>query len=220
MPHIESDIQDLYQKWLSAPSPALCVRLAGKLRHSGRNTEALEVARKGLKSWPDNISVNVVFGRCALNEKLKDEALEVFQKVISIDPLNLIAIRSLAEIYYEKEKWNRSIELFEEYLFEYPGDPEIESILKKAKERKKEAEREARVTGQNVTYPTNDRMASILAAQKKTESADKATPLKNEKQIPAETNASTDNSSRAPRSLFNLFSSEECQELGLSPFDK
>ncbi|MCK5036271.1 MAG: hypothetical protein KAS73_10290, partial [Candidatus Sabulitectum sp.] len=162
MPHIENDIQDLYQSWLSLPTPALCVRLAGKLRHSGRNIEALEVARKGLARWQENISVNVVFGRCALEEKLNDEALEVFERVISIDPLNLIAIRSLAEIYYENSNWNRSIELFEEYLFEYPGDPEIEEILKSAREKKKEAAREARITGQDVTYPETGRMASIL----------------------------------------------------------
>lgn len=217
MARIESDIQDLYQKWLSGPTPALCVRLAGKLRHSQRNAEALEVARKGLASWSDNISVNVIFGRCALDEKMNDEALEVFEKVISIDPLNLIAIRSLAEIHYENGNWNRSIELFEEYLFEYPGDPEIEEMLKKSREKEKEAAREARVTGQDVIYPETGRMASILAAQKKTEQSNG-----NHKQGKSsrDTTEPVDHSNRAPRSLFNLFSSEECEELGLSAYEK
>ncbi len=217
MPDIESDIQDLYQKWLSGATPALCVRLAGKLRHSERNTEALEVARNGLGSWPDNISVNVVFGRCALAEKLTDEALEVFEKVISIDPLNLIAIRSLAEIHYGNRNWNRAIELFEEYLFEYPGDPEIEEMLKKSREKKKEAAREARVTGQDVTYPETGRMASILAAQKKTEeNSDTDTPRESF-EIASD---SVKHPNRAPRSLFNLFTPEECEELGLSAYEK
>jgi len=214
VPHKENDIQDLYQKWLSSPAPALCVRLAGELRRSGRNAEALEVARKGLGSWSDNISVNVVFGRCALEEKLNDEALEVFEKVISIDPLNLIAIRSLAEIHYEKGNWNRSIELFEEYLFEYPGDPEIEDLLKKSREKKKEAEREARVTGQDVSYPDTGRMASILAAQKKTGDTGRTEVSSTGPGRPAEPQ------NRAPRSLFNLFSAEECEELGLSAYDE
>jgi predicted Zn-dependent protease len=214
VPHKENDVQDLYQRWLASPAPALCVRLAGELRRSGRNAEALEVARKGLNSWSDNISVNVVFGRCALEEKLNDEALEVFEKVISIDPLNLIAIRSLAEIHYEKGNWNRSIELFEEYLFEYPGDPEIEDLLKKSREKKKETEREARVTGQDVSYPDTGRMASILAAQKKADKTDGAGKTKTGAEEPAEPR------NRAPRSLFNLFSAEECEELGLSAYDK
>ncbi|MCK5841153.1 MAG: tetratricopeptide repeat protein [Candidatus Sabulitectum sp.] len=217
MPNIENDIQDLYQSWLSLPTPALCVRLAGQLRHSGRNIEALEVARKGLARWQENISVNVVFGRCALEEKMNDEALEVFERVISIDPLNLIAIRSLAEIHYENSNWNRSIELFEEYLFEYPGDPEIEEILKSAREKKKEAVREARITGQDVTYPETGRMASILAAQKNTDK----NPVENSLQSNSQNSTDvSEHQARAPRSLFNLFSSEECEDLGLSAYDK
>jgi len=217
VPHIEKDIQNLYQSWLSVPTPALCVRLAGKLRHSGRNIEALEVARKGLARWQENISVNVIFGRCALEEKMNDEALEVFERVIAIDPLNLIAIRSLAEIHYQNSNWNRSIELFEEYLFEYPGDPEIEEILKSAREKKKEAAREARITGQDVAYPETGRMASILAAQKSSsESSENHNPQSNSPDSKFE----AENQTRAPRSLFNLFSTEECEELGLSAYEK
>jgi len=218
VPHnIESDIQDLYQKWLAGSTPALCVRLAGKLRNSERNTEALEVARSGLSSWPDNISVNVVFGRCALSEKNTDEALKAFEKVISIDPLNLIAIRSLAEIHYESRNWNRAIELFEEYLFEYPGDPEIEEMLKKSREMKKEAAKEARVTGQDVAYPETGRMASILAAQKNTkEKSGENKPLESSSGV----HGSVEHINRAPRSLFNLFTPEECEELGLSAYEK
>ena len=225
MSRSEIDIQDLYQKWLSSPTPALCVRLAGQLRHCERNAEALEVSRKGLDSWPENISVNVIFGRCAFDAKLNEEALEIFEKVISIDPLNLIAIRSLAEIHYEKGNWNRSIELFEEYLFEYPGDPEIEEMLKQSREKKKEVEREARLTGQDVKYPETGRMASILAAQKSPNSNNvKGTELP---EVPRVSQGDTpdmvgsaEQQKRAPRSLFNLFSSEECEELGLSAYDK
>ena len=217
MANLESEIQDLYQNWLSEPSPALCVRLASKLRHSGRNTEALEVARKGLDSWQDNISVCVIFGRCALEEKLTSEALEVFDRVVTIDPLNLIAIRSLAEIHFEKGNWNRSIELFEEYLFEYPGDPEIEAMLKKAREKGKEAEREARITGQDVSYPKTGRMASILAAQG--EVKDGVNEKKSQTVSPDSSNP-VEQQNRVPRSLFSLFSPDECKELGLSAYDK
>lgn len=222
MPNIGSDIQDLYQQWLSGPTPALCVRLAGKLRHSDRNTEALKVARNGLTSWPDNISVNVIFGRCALSDKLLEEALEAFERVISIDPLNLIAIRSLAEIHFGNKSWKRCTELCEEYLFEYPGDPEIEEMLKKSRIKAKESAAEAKITGQDVSYPKTGRMASILAAQKKgsgnNNDSSSAMPESPKK---TETNSVSDKSkNRSARSLFNLFSEEECEELGLSAYDK
>jgi len=216
VPDLDNDIQELYQDWLSSPAPALCARLAGKLRRSGRNTEALEVARKGLANWPDNISVNVVFGRCALDEKHMEEALQVFEKVISIDPLNLIAIKSLAELHFSNKNWNRSIELFEEYLFEYPGDPEIEEMLRKARERQKEAQKEARITGQDVTYPETGRMASILAAQ----NANGNTVATENPGSPSLEKAGMEAGDRAPRSLFDLFSQEECEDLGLSVYEK
>lgn len=220
MPKTDSDkeIQELYQSWLSSPSPALCVRLAGKLRRSGRTSEALDVAGKGLKDWPDNISVNVVFGRSALDENQSAEAMKVFEKVISLDPLNLIAIKSLAELHFQKENWNRSIELFEEYLFEYPGDPEIEEMLTRARSKKEDSQREERLTGQNVSYPDTGRMASILAAQKKDDGAE--VPSTDKQENSPETRSTQRNSGRAPRSLFDLFSQEECTELGLTSFDK
>lgn len=217
MPDGENEIQELYQDWLSDPSPAVCVRLAGKLRRSGRSEEALDVSRKGLEDWPDNISVNVVFGRCALDQRLFDDAMKVFEKVISIDPLNLIAIKSLAELHFERENWNRSIELCEEYLFEYPGDPEIEEMLDKARKKKEEARREARLTGQDVDFPETGRMASILAAQ---QSGVPGEPRERGTDASEETASKRENSSRAPRSLFDLFTPEECEELGLSSYDK
>ncbi|MCK5786910.1 MAG: tetratricopeptide repeat protein [Candidatus Sabulitectum sp.] len=219
MPHNENDIQDLYQKWLSSPTPALCVRLAGKLHNSDRNTEALEVARRGLLSWKDNISVNVIFGRCALGEKLADEAQEVFEKVVSIDPLNLIAIKGLAQIHFEQKNWDRAIELFEEYLFEYPGDPEVEEMLKISREKKNDAAREARETGQDVAYPETGRMASILAAQKTTE-VGSGSVADNSGNTPKDVIAPVEPANRAPRSLLNLFTPEECEELGLSAYEK
>jgi predicted Zn-dependent protease len=218
MPNGENEIQELYQSWLSNPAPAICVRLAGKLRRLERNSEALDVARKGLTDWPDNISVNVMFGRCALDNDLTEEATAVFEKVISIDPLNLIAIKSLGELHYEKGNWNRSIELFEEYLFEYPGDPEIEAILEKARKKKEESLREARLTGQDVKYPETGRMASILAAQKAPGDTPGETPSSSATDGgPGDRSSSGD---RAPRSLYDLFTPEECEELGLSTYDK
>lgn len=223
----EKDIQELYEEWLSKPSPALCVRLSSRLRRESKNKEALEVAEKGLSSWKDNISVNVIYGKCALDENQIDSARRVFENVISIDPLNLIAIRSLAEIHYGKKNWSRSIELFEEYLFEYPGDPEIEDMLKKARLMKKDADKEARITGQDVSYPKTGRMASILASQGKTEDSSEN---QDETDIETKTDISSSGQSeeykvkptgpREPRSLFNLFSAEECEDLGLKPYDK
>lgn len=202
MPDTDTELQELYQEWFSAPTPVICARLAERLRQSDRASEAADVALKGQEKWPGNISVNVVLGKVAREAGDLDTSLQAFEKVISIDPLNLIAIRSLAEINFERKNWNRSIELFEEFLFEYPGDPDVEKMLRKAREAKRNDEREARSAETGQTFPNTSRMAGILASR--------------ENGVPAETgDGSTD---RAPRSLFDLFSPDEREELGLKPY--
>ncbi|MCK5037232.1 MAG: hypothetical protein KAS73_15150, partial [Candidatus Sabulitectum sp.] len=60
-------------------------------------------------------------------------------------------------------------------------------------------------------------MASILAAQKNTASD----PGDNNQQSKSQNSTdAVEHQSRAPRSLFNLFSSEECEDLGLSAYEK
>jgi hypothetical protein len=53
-------------------------------------------------------------------------------------------------------------------------------------------------------------MASILAAQKNNE----------ENTVSTDSIKPAEPQNRAPRSLFNLFTAEECEELGLSTYDK
>ncbi|PIE52744.1 hypothetical protein CSA37_04805 [Candidatus Fermentibacteria bacterium] len=205
----------------------LCVRLAGKLRKEGRSSEALDVARKGLDKWGNNVSVNVVFGRCALDNNFSDEAKAAFEKVISLDPLNLIAIKSLGKLNFQEGNLDKAVELFEEYLFEYPGDPDIEEMLASTRQKLNALKQEARLTGQNVTYPDTERMASILAAQdsgKKESDELKSLTIEHSVSVEAEPFAEPPSESkepsRAPRSLYDLFTSEEREELGLTAFDK
>ncbi len=202
MAETDSELQELYQEWFSTPTPVVCARLAEKLRQGKRASEAADVALKGREKWPGNISVNVVLGKVSRESGDVETALQAFEKVLSIDPLNLIAIRNLAELHFEKANWNRSIELFEEFLFEYPGDAEIEKMLRKAREAKRSTERNAQSEETGQVFPLTERMAGILSSQEK----------------PSQAENSGDSPDRAPRSLFDLFSHEEREELGLHPY--
>ena len=132
------EIDDLYQKWISSPSAVVGARLADRLRVSGRLDEAAEIAGQALEEWPANMSLQVVLGRCHLDGGRLDEARESFSAVRSRDPLNLVALRSLAEIAVMQESWDEAVELIEEYLFENPTDEEAEQMLEKAKLARKE----------------------------------------------------------------------------------
>jgi len=240
---LEKEISNLYEEWLSRPTPAICARLADQLRQSGRCDESIEVATDGLEQWPDNISINVVLGRSLRNSEKADLASGIFEQVRKLDPLNLIALRNLAEIAFESEQWTRSIGLLEEYLFEYPADSESEKMLEQAKFRSKsepssESDDSTDSTADSATgaeapeqtpdvFPQTDRMTGILQTQ------GAQAPPEPSPAVQSESTAVTDppvpspapretkplpNGPREPRSLIDLFSEDERKDLKLEEY--
>lgn len=241
----EGEIDDLYQKWISSPSAVVGARLADRLRQTGRLDEAAEVAGQGLEEWPTNLSLQVVLGRCHLDGGRLEEARKAFLEVRSKDPLNLVALRSLAEIAMSQERWDDAVEVIEEYLFENPTDDEAEQLLEKAKLARKEqpsepeeepeaeepsaeeplAEEEPRTAAEEQEspeeFPETRRMEKILAGQAETGEA--AAAEKDEDPAgsgPDPVAAETRSMRREPRSLLDLFSPAERKDLGLQPFEE
>lgn len=132
-----AEIQELYEKWISAPSAAVCTRLADRLRVSGKSDEAIDVAKQGLEEWPDNVALQVVMGRCLLEGGNVEEAEKIFLEVRKKDPFNLVALKGLSTIAMDQEKYSEAESLLEEYLFENPTDEEAENMLEQAKFKSK-----------------------------------------------------------------------------------
>ncbi|MBD3369417.1 tetratricopeptide repeat protein [Candidatus Fermentibacteria bacterium] len=132
-----AEIQELYERWISAPSAAVCTRLADRLRVSGKSDEAIDVAKQGLEEWPDNVALQVVMGRCLLEGVNVEEAEKIFLKVRKKDPFNLVALKGLSTIAMDQEKYSEAESLLEEYLFENPTDEEAENMLEQAKFKSK-----------------------------------------------------------------------------------
>jgi len=245
---LEKEISNLYEEWLSRPTPAICARLADQLRQSGRCDESIEVATDGLEQWPDNISINVVLGRSFRNSEKLDLASGIFEQVRKLDPLNLIALRNLAEIAFESEQWTRSIGLLEEYLFEYPADSESEKMLEQAKFKSKSEPSEEsddsadstadKDTGSDTTgtetsevipdvFPQTDRMTDILQNQdaqappEPRPAAQHESTLVTEPPVPSPAPAEKKplpDGPREPRSLIDLFSEDERKEMKLEEY--
>jgi tetratricopeptide (TPR) repeat protein len=134
---LESEIRQLYEDWIASPSAVVCARLADRIRLAGRSDEALEVARKGLAQWSANTSIRVVSARCLRSSGDSRGAREAFESVLEVDPLNLIALRNLAEIAYEEGRFADAVRLFGDYLFENPGDGEAEALMKEARKQER-----------------------------------------------------------------------------------
>ncbi|HEV7587067.1 MAG TPA: tetratricopeptide repeat protein, partial [Longimicrobium sp.] len=72
--------------------------LASAYREGGEVGKAEELLRENLKRHPGYLSAHVLLGRCLADRGANAEARNEFQYVLSVDPQNLIALRTLGEM--------------------------------------------------------------------------------------------------------------------------
>jgi hypothetical protein len=72
--------------------------LADAYRKAGLIDNAIGLCEEGLKLHPDYVSAWIVYGRCLVDKKEDAQAQEIFGKVLSLDPENVLALRTMAAI--------------------------------------------------------------------------------------------------------------------------
>lgn len=72
--------------------------LANEYRKGGQPKRAVEICRAHLAQMPGHMSGQIVFGQSLYEAGEFDEAREVFQRALALDPENLIALRSLGDM--------------------------------------------------------------------------------------------------------------------------
>ncbi len=231
------ELEQVESEWVSNPSPILCARFADLLRQSGRFDESFKIAEEGLKQWKDNSSISVVLGKCYLDAGLLEKALEIFEKVRSAQPQNLVVLRNLAEIYFRREEWDRSVRLFEEYLYENPGDEDAREMQEKARSGKgtsiedlfsedgsgvTDDETMGEGTDDDHIFPDTDRMKKVLQSQGYASEPSPGTVAPQEEtdaaaEYPVEKDTAFERA--APASLLEFFTDSEKEELKLESYD-
>ncbi len=93
-----SEIEKLEARWAENPDGRYFAPLADAYRKAGRVDDAIQVVTQGLVKHPDYLSAHIVLGRCFLERKDDVGAGGAFEKVLSLDGENIIALKSLAEI--------------------------------------------------------------------------------------------------------------------------
>ncbi|MBI4542118.1 MAG: tetratricopeptide repeat protein, partial [Gemmatimonadetes bacterium] len=93
-----SEIEKLESRYAENPEGRYFAPLADAYRKAGRVDDALQLVRRGLEKHPDYLSAHIVLGRCQLDKKDDGAASDAFQAVLALDPENIIALKSLAEI--------------------------------------------------------------------------------------------------------------------------
>jgi len=97
-----SEIEKLERRHAENPDGRFFAPLADAYRKAGHLDQALTVVRAGLEKHPEYLSAHIVLGRCLLATKDDDGASQAFQRVLSLDAENIIALKSLAEIAERK----------------------------------------------------------------------------------------------------------------------
>ncbi len=226
--NISRSITEFESEWKTTPSRTICARLADLLRQAGRYDEALDLAREGLRRWPTTVSIEIVLGRCHRSAGRLDSAMETFRSLLERQPLNLVALRNMAEMTFEREIWRESIDYLEEYLLEQPGDQEVLDMLEEARAGR----------DRNDPITDDDASSSEVESDAETEPAfpetDRMRRVLQDQEIPAD-NADAvhdDHDDGSPAddaiergippeaaSLLDLFTEEEKIGLGLHSFE-
>ncbi|MDR0787624.1 MAG: tetratricopeptide repeat protein [Gemmatimonadota bacterium] len=95
---LRAEIDRLEGKCAENPSGRYFVPLANAYRRAGAVDRAITVLDEGIAAHPDYVSARVMLGRCLADQERVDAAEDAFRQVLSADPRNLVAVRSLGEL--------------------------------------------------------------------------------------------------------------------------
>jgi tetratricopeptide (TPR) repeat protein len=100
----DSRLGDLRRRVEADPASIAFAGLAEEYRRAGRHEEAVAVCRVGLTRHPAYVSARVTLGRALLALGEMDAAEAELQKVLTVAPENLAAVRALSDIHQQRRQ--------------------------------------------------------------------------------------------------------------------
>ena len=92
------ELEKLERRWAENQLGLTFAPLAEAYRKAGDPARALQLLQVGMAQHPNYIPAHIVRGRCHLDLQADGEAELCFLRVTELDPENVIALKSLAEI--------------------------------------------------------------------------------------------------------------------------
>ena len=128
-----SEIEKLEKRWAENPKGRNFAPLADAYRKAGELDRAIELCKSGLERHPDYVSAHIVYGRCLVDQRQDRAAGEVFQKVLTLDPENILALRVLAEICERGKRFDEEVGWLAKLLAIDPMNGDAAEALARAK---------------------------------------------------------------------------------------
>lgn len=119
------ELEALFERYVSNPDSHVFAPLADGCRKAGMLQAALEICEKGLERNPGYVSGYVVQGKCHYDLRDAEAAEESFQKVLTLDGRNLVALKYLGMILAERGDADGARERFRDILAFDPGNRDI-----------------------------------------------------------------------------------------------
>lgn len=103
--------------------------LANEYRKAGDLSQAIALCREHLPKQPGHMSGHIVFGQALFEHGDLDEAKEVFEAALGLDPENLIALRHLGDIARQRGDASAARRWYGRVLDADPRNDDIAALL-------------------------------------------------------------------------------------------
>jgi tetratricopeptide (TPR) repeat protein len=129
-PASDARIRDLRRRIAQDPTSPLFMALAEEHRAAGRLDEAIRILEKGVGTHARYLSAQVALGRAYREAGKIEESMSLFTRALESDPGNLVAARSLAEVYLSRGDRLEAIKRYKLY-HALSGDRAVEEIIER-----------------------------------------------------------------------------------------
>ncbi len=110
------------------PESVLFLPLAEEFVKAGRLSEAILILEEGLKTHPTSHAARVALGRAYYQAGDNAKARALLEEAVELSPENLLAHRTLAEIYVEENALGPAMRACSMLLAANPKDEEVQAL--------------------------------------------------------------------------------------------
>lgn len=103
--------------------------LANEYRKGGQPKRAIEICRAQLAQMPGHMSGQIVFGQALYEAGEFDEARQVFERALTLDPENLIALRTLGDMSLQSGDTAQARKWYTRLLDADPKDTAVVTLV-------------------------------------------------------------------------------------------
>jgi len=125
----ESLVERYEQLLATDPTSTLFVELARVLVEQGENARAAEVCQQGLVHHPESIHGYVLWGKALINLGRPAEAMEQFDRAVTIDRGDPLAYHLISEVLVSKGLYRSALPLLRKAVALSPGDEQVKAWL-------------------------------------------------------------------------------------------